>query len=152
MNNSIIKTFHVAGISVRTSNENGQAMQDIPALWDRFMAENIAATIPGKINNDLYCVYTDYEKDYTRPYTTLLGCRVSNLENIPAGMTGKTLTEGNYASFTASENLTQGGVYNEWLKIWNTPLERTFTADFEVYGEKAADPENGEVDIFVAVK
>lgn len=152
MNNSIIKTFHVAGISVRTSNENGQAMQDIPALWDRFMAENIAATIPGKINNDLYCVYTDYEKDHTQPYTTLLGCRVNNLENIPAGMTGKTLTEGNYASFTASGNLTQGGVYNEWLKIWNTPLERTFTADFEVYGEKAADPENGEVDIFVAVK
>lgn len=151
MNIQTIPTFHVIGISVRTTNENGQSMQDIPALWGRFMAEQITTQIPGKINNDLYCIYTDYEKDHTRPYTTLLGCRVYHLDSIPDGMTGKTFTEGNYTRFTAKGNLAQGIVYNEWINIWNTPLNRGFTADFEVYGEKATHPENAEVDIFVAL-
>ena len=43
-------------------------------------------------------------------------------------------------------------VFGEWTKIWNSDLVRTFTADFEVYGEKAQNPENAEVDIFVAIK
>lgn len=147
-----IPTFHVIGISVRTTNENGQAMQDIPALWARFVEEQVAAQIPGKINEDLYCIYTDYEKDHTRPYTTLLGCRVSSLEQIPKGMTGTTFNEGNYTRFTAKGNLAQGIVYNEWIKIWNTPLDRAFTSDFEVYGAKSVNPESAEVDIFIALK
>ena len=147
-----IPTFHVIGISVRTTNENGQATQDIPALWARFMEEQVAAQIPGKINGELYCIYTDYEKDHTRPYTTLLGCRVTSLKQIPKGMTGKTFTEGNYTRFTAKGNLAQGIVYNEWIKIWNTPLDRAFTSDFEIYGAKSVNPENAEVDIFIALK
>jgi predicted transcriptional regulator YdeE len=31
-------------------------------------------------------------------------------------------------------------------------LDRSYTADFEIYGEKAQNPENAEVDIFIAVK
>ncbi|MGN7785307.1 GyrI-like domain-containing protein [Niabella sp. 22666] len=151
MNIQTIPNFHVIGISVRTTNENGQAMRDIPALWARFMAEQIATQIPGKINSDLYCIYTDYEKDHTRPYTTLLGCRVHHLDQIPEGMTGKTFTEGRYALFTAKGNLAQGIVYNEWVRIWNTAFNRAFTADFEVYGEKATHPENAAIDIFVAL-
>lgn len=147
-----IPTFQIIGISVRTTNENGQATQDIPALWARFMEEQVAAQIPGKVNEDLYCIYTDYEKDHTRPYTTLLGCQVSSLEQIPKGMTGKTFNEGNYTRFTAKGNLAQGIVYNEWIKIWNTPLYRAFTSDFEVYGAKSVNPESAEVDIFIALK
>ncbi|WP_114789405.1 GyrI-like domain-containing protein [Niabella yanshanensis] len=147
-----IPTFHVIGISVRTTNESGQALQDIPALWARFIEEQIVAQIPGKINDDLYCIYTDYEKDHTRPYTTLLGCRVHNIDQIPEGMTGKTFSESHYTRFTAKGNLAQGIVYNEWVRIWNTSLDRAFTADFEVYGEKTTNPENAEVDIFVALQ
>ena len=33
-------------------------------------------------------------------------------------------------------NLAEGIVYNEWLKIWNMDLNRTYTADFEIYDEK----------------
>ena len=31
-------------------------------------------------------------------------------------------------------------------------LDRSYTADFEIYDEKAQNPENAEVDIFIAVK
>lgn len=147
-----IKSFSVIGISVRTTNENGQAGQDIPALWNKFMTEGIAEKIPNKIDNTVYCIYTDYEKDHTKPYTTILGCKVENLNNIPNEMVGKTFDEADYEKFVAKGNILQGMVFGEWTKIWNSDLDRTFTADFEVYGEKAQNPENAEVDIFVAVK
>jgi len=144
-------SFHVIGISIRTSNENEQASTDIPALWNRFFAEGILAKIPNKVNSNLHCIYTDYEKDHTAPYTTILGCQVENLNEIPEGLIGKTFPEANYEVFTAKGNLMQGAVYKEWTKIWNADIPRTFVADFEVYDEKSHNPDNAEVNIFIGI-
>ncbi|RPE08718.1 AraC family transcriptional regulator [Chitinophaga lutea] len=143
--------FNLIGIAVRTTNENGQAATDIPALWGRFMAEGILQQIPGRIDDTIYCLYTGYEKDHTRPYTTLLGCRVANLEHIPEGMTGKSIEGAAYEKFVAKGDPMKGSVYNEWLKIWSADIPRTFIADFEVYGPKSQQPD-AEVDIFLGVK
>lgn len=152
MSNKKVQKFSVIGISVRTTNENEQAGQDIPALWNKFMSEGIAEKIPNKIDNSIYCIYTEYEKDHTKPYTTILGCKVKNLDTIPNGMIGKVFEEATYTKHIAKGNILQGMVFGEWTKIWNSNLDRTFTSDFEVYGAKAQNPENAEVDIFVAVK
>ena len=90
MYNQKVKEFNVIGISVRTTNENGQAGQDIPALWNNFITNGLADKIPNKIDTSIYCIYTEYEKDHTKPYTTILGCKVSDLLTIPDGMVGKT--------------------------------------------------------------
>ncbi|OPB89382.1 GyrI-like domain-containing protein [Elizabethkingia occulta] len=147
-----LDTFYVIGIAVRTTNENQQAAQDIPVLWHKFMTEGIMDQIPNKIDHAIYCIYTDYEKDYTKPYTTILGCKVDNLDNIPEGMVGKIIKSSDYSKQTIKGNLAEGIVYNEWLKIWNMDLDRSYRADFEIYDEKAQNPENAEVDIFIAVK
>ncbi|SIS63016.1 Predicted transcriptional regulator YdeE, contains AraC-type DNA-binding domain [Chryseobacterium ureilyticum] len=152
MNNVKIEPFKVIGIAVRTTNENNQAAQDIPVLWEKLMKENIVENIPNKIDNAIYSIYTDYEKDHTKPYTTLLGCKVENLDIIPEGMIGKSFEGGNYVKFTPKGNLAEDLVINEWIKIWNMDLERIFTADFEIYGEKAQNPSDAEVDILIAVK
>lgn len=152
MNNVKIEPFKVIGIAVRTTNENNQAAQDIPVLWEKLMKENIVENIPNKIDITIYSIYTDYEKDHTKPYTTLLGCKVENLDIIPEGMIGKSFEGGNYVKFTPKGNLAEDLVINEWIKIWNMDLERIFTADFEVYGEKAQNPSDAEVDILIAVK
>jgi predicted transcriptional regulator YdeE len=152
MRHQQIQPFSIIGIAVRTTNENGQAGMDIPALWNKFIMEDIAAQIPGKTGTAAYCIYTDYEKDHTKPYTTILGCQVENLHHIPAGMVGRFFSDGNYTSFTAKGNLAEGIVFAAWEKIWSSDLDRAFTADFEVYGEKAQNPANAEVDIFVAIK
>ncbi len=152
MNTQEIKTFSIIGISVRTTNENEQAAKDIPALWNKFMTEGIAEKIPNKIDDTVYCMYTDYEKDYTKPYTTILGCKVLNTDMIPEGMIAKTIPNEEYTLFCAKGNLIQGAVINEWIKIWNSDVPRAYTTDFEVYGEKAQNYENAEVDIFIAVK
>jgi predicted transcriptional regulator YdeE len=152
MNITSVQPFNIIGIAVRTTNESNQAAQDIPALWQRFMEEHIIEQIPNKVDNTIYSVYTDYEKDHTRPYTTLLGCRVADLSNVPEGLTGKSFAGGQYTVFTAKGKITEGIVYNEWIKIWNADISRAYTADFEVYGANAQDPENAKIDIFIAMK
>lgn len=145
-----LSKFDIIGISMRTTNENGQSSKDIPELWKKFFAENVFAKIPNKLDFNVYSVYTDYESDFTKPYTVILACKVANLDTIPEGMVGKTIPGGKFTVFTAKGDLAKGAVVSEWLKIWNMKLERKYTADFEVYGAKAQNPENAEVDIFVA--
>lgn len=151
-NNLKIEAFNIIGISVRTSNQNGQGMKDIPALWNEFMSKQIASKIPNKINDAIYCIYTDYEKDHTKPYTTIIGCKVANLDSVPEGMVAKSIDAGNYTKFVAEGSLLQGSVISQWIKIWNTKLNRKYTADFEIYDEKAQNPEDAVVDIFVAIE
>ena len=151
MNNTNIPQFNVIGIAVRTTNENGQSVKDLGSLWGKFMTENIADKIPNKADPSLYCIYTDYEKDFTKPYTALIGCKVENLNEIPEGLTGKSIPSSEYAKFTAKGKDMQKMVGDAWYTIWNTDLARKYTADFEVYSEKSYQPEEAEVDIYVSV-
>ena len=152
MSTTKMESFHIIGLSVKTTNENGQSAKDIPVLWNQFMSKQIASKIPNKLEDSIYCLYTNYEEDHMAPYTTLLGCKVNSLADIPEGMKGMTFSSGNYQKFNTKGDLTQGLVYNEWLKIWNLELSRAYSVDFEVYDERAQNPTDAEVDIFVAVK
>jgi len=147
-----VKPFQVIGISARTTNENGQAASDIGSLWERFMTENILQNIPNRISDDILSIYTNYESDHTKPYDTILGCKVSSLDVVPDGMIGQSFQGGTFAKFLSKGDATKGAVYNSWVDIWNTDLDRLYTADFEIYGEKARNPSDAEVDIFVAIR
>ena len=147
-----IEPFKVIGISVRTTNENGQAANEITKLWQRFLSENTLAKIPNKVDSTVYSLYTDYEGDHTLPYTAILGCKVENLDTIPNGMVGKSFDGGQYVKTTAKGDLTKGLIVNHWSKIWELDLERRFTTDFEVFGEKAQNPSNAEIKFYVSVK
>jgi hypothetical protein len=69
----------VIGIPIRTSNENGRFQKEAPSLWDKFYSENLIEKIPNKVDQNLLAVYTNYEGDYTKPFTYLIGCEVSRL-------------------------------------------------------------------------
>lgn len=152
MNNVTIESWKVIGIAVRTTNENEQAGTDIPALWGRFINEAVLDRIPDKMDNAVLSVYTDYESDHTRPYTTILGCRVASLDDIPEGMVGKSFDGGNYVKLSAKGDLMKGLVINKWTEIWAMDLNRTFTADFEIYGSEASNPADAKVEFLIAVK
>ena len=152
MQKETIAPFQIIGISVRTSNQENQAATDIPALWNQFISENILEKIPNKIDAEIYSIYTNYEGDHTKPYDTILGCKVSSLDHIPKGMIGQAFEGGKVAKFTSKGNLEDNIIYKTWLDIWTVDLDRTYTADFEVYGAKSLDRANAEVDIFVAIE
>ncbi len=143
--------FYIIGISVRTTNENNQVAKDVPALWERFMVEGVIDKIPNKVDSTVYCMYTDYESDHTKPYTTILGCKVTTIENVPHGMVAKHVEAGHYGEINLQGNLLNGLVYNAWISIWNANLDRKFTTDYEVYAQNNNDMTNAAVDIFISL-
>lgn len=130
--------FQIVGISVRTSNANGQSKIDIPELYKKFLTIN---EIPNSIDTKMCIVYTDYESDYTGAYTTIIGHQVENLDNIPEGMIGKTFEICKFIPYLT----TVSKVYQTWENIWNSNLNRLYTHDIEIY-----DGEN--VCIYVSLK
>ncbi|MCW3079219.1 GyrI-like domain-containing protein [Segetibacter sp.] len=148
-----LESFKIVGISVGTTNENGKASTDLGNLWQKFYSENISSKILNKADNDLYSLYTDYELDYTAGYTAILGHKVSSLDNIPEGLTGHEITGGSYLVFEAKGEKPMA-VINTWKEIWDKDkeLNRLYSTDFEVYGDKSQDDLNSVVDIYIAMK
>ena len=145
-----IAPFYVVGIAVKTSNANYDKLHnDMQMLWNKFFTEKIIDKIPNKLSHDIYSVYTDYEGDYSKPYLALLGCKVANLDNLPDNLVAKLVNGSTYSRTTIKGNLHQGVMFEAWQKIWNMDIPRNYMADFEVYSEKAQNPEQAEVDIFL---
>ncbi len=143
--------FWVIGISVRTTGKNAQFMKDIPELWNTFMLKETIYKIPNKIENSIYVIYTDYESDHTEGYTTIIGCKVKNIDTVPERMIGIQIKKSMYSRYTAKGDITKGIVYNKWVNIWETNLKRSYITDFEFYGEEAQNPKDAEVEIYVGI-
>lgn len=63
-----------------------------------------------------------------------------------------TFTTQKLEKFIARGNLQQGAVWQKWMEIWESDIDRTYTFDFEIYGEKAQNPADAEVEIFISTK
>jgi predicted transcriptional regulator YdeE len=148
-----IEPFNIIGIAVRTTNQNGQALQDLGKLWGQFFSEQIMEKIPNKISAEIYSIYTDYESDYAGKYTTIIGMKVSTLDTIPAGLVGRAFTGGDFKEFVAKGEMPKA-VGDTWQEIWSKDkeLNRAYTYDFEVYGAKSQNGDQSEVEIYIAVK
>ena len=147
-----IEPFKVIGISVQTTNVNWKSAEDIGELWGKFLSEGTAEKIPNKIDDNLFSVYTNYQGDHTKPYDTILGCKVSTLDDIPKGMVGQSFDGGTYGKFISKGDLTKGVVFGTWMDINNQELNRVFRADFELYGAKAQNPTDAEVEVYVGIQ
>ena len=150
MKTTTLSAFHIIGISVRTTNVNNKALKDIGELFGNFVGQNMMGKIPEKMTEDIYCVYTDYESDFNGPYTAIVGCKVSSLDDIPTGFIGKTIPEAKYQVYKSTGKLSIS-LTKTWEEIWNTDLDRRYSADFDIYGERAKDYENAEVDTYVSI-
>jgi predicted transcriptional regulator YdeE len=143
--------FTIAGISVRTTNENGKAANDIGALWQRFFSENVIDKIDNKVSDDIYCIYTDYESDFTGAYTTIIGCKVIANAQFSGGLIVRKVPSSTYQLYKSTGRLPDT-VLATWQEIWQSSIERNYIADFDVYGEGCRDPDNAVVETYVSVK
>ncbi|NMM47713.1 GyrI-like domain-containing protein [Marinigracilibium pacificum] len=146
-----IEPFMMIGIETRTINKGNVAKEKIGGLWQRLLNEKLIDQIPNKEDNSIYSVYCEYEGDHTKPYTTILGCKVNSLSSIPEGMVGKSFDGGTYIKSTTKGDLMEEIVINHWVNIWQSDWDRAYSADFEVYGEKAQNPKDAEVEFYVAI-
>ncbi|MCB0723834.1 MAG: AraC family transcriptional regulator [Ignavibacteriae bacterium] len=150
-NTEQLDEIKIIGLKIRTTNENNQAGTDIFHVWDRIFKEDIPGKIPNKTGDEMYGIYFDYEGDYTKPYSFMVGCPVSSLDDIPEGMDSVVLNSGKYAHIVAKGKMPDC-IVETWQEIWNSDLDRAYGTDYEVYGAKSQDPGNAEVDVYLSVK
>lgn len=149
-------SLRLVGIAARTRNKDElDGLGKIPALWQRFFQENIAAQIPGqKRPGEILAGYAEFESDETGAYTIVIGADVDSSAAVPEGMTCLEIPASRYRVVSTERGkLSEVGI-DAWMKIWKDPAlkaSRTYRADLEIYGADAADPENARFDIWLGV-
>jgi predicted transcriptional regulator YdeE len=150
--------FSVVGIAVRTNNAaQSTPERPIGKQWERLFKEGVLAAIPNKADANIVALYTEYASDKDGEYTYVLGARVTKVEGVPAGMTVKNVSAGRYALFTSERGPVQKVVVEMWQRVWATPKstlggDRTYKSDYEVYDQRAQNPTDAVVDLYVAVR
>src|SRR5690554_1326012 len=149
----LIENFKIIGIETETTNENGKSAEDLGELWEQFYGENVPSKIPNKISDEIYSIYTDYESDYKGKYKTIIGQRVSSLDKVPNELIGREYNGGKDQKFVAKGQV-PNAVVESLQAIWakDKELNRKYTTDFEVDGEKSQNGEESEVEIFIATE
>lgn len=160
MNPKVVErdAFTVIGISVRTNNAKEMTADGvIGKQWGRLFQDGLLEKIPNKADQSIVAVYTDYASDHNGDYTFLLGARVQSDSDVPAGMVVKKIPAGKFAVFTSEKGPAQRVVPDTWRKINSLPKnavggDRVYQADYEIYDERAADPANMVVDVYVGIR
>jgi predicted transcriptional regulator YdeE len=147
------------GITERTnlSQEMNPSTAKIGPTVQKYFQQGLAAKIPHRKNPGItFSIYTEYESDFTGNYTYFLGEEVTSLEQVPEGFKTLVIPAQAYTKFTTLPGPMPGVVIDAWQKIWSmTDQElagkRAYCADFELYDERASDPHNVIVDLYIGI-
>lgn len=145
-----LKEKIVAGFSSVTSNDAPDMGEKIGGLWQKLYS-GPAQSMADKVNAKAIGLYCDYGIPTEKSYTVLAGCEVSSKDSAEKqGLDVKIIPAGKYAKFVVKGDV-RLAVAQAWGEIWNTPLDRTFTGDFEEYQEDS-DGQTATIFIYIAVK
>ncbi|MGW5160262.1 GyrI-like domain-containing protein [Nonomuraea wenchangensis] len=135
----------VVGWVVRTSNaeEMDPSRARLPALWQRAGAPGVFAHVPGRIDENLYAVLTDYESDHNGAYTQIVGVGVRTAPRLPEGMVAVRVPAGPALLVEARGQLPQA-LTEAWQRVWKQTESggvspRAFTTDVEVHHPDGVD-------------
>jgi predicted transcriptional regulator YdeE len=148
------------GLTARTNNKNEMNPQiaKIGTLAGRYWGQNIAQLIPDRKNPGVtLAVYHDYKSDEHGDYSYFIGEEVASFTEIPEGLESLTIPAATYQKFTTNAGTMPNVVINAWQKIWQmTAVDfggpRAYLADFEWYDQRAMDPANTSLDVYVGIK
>ena len=141
----------VTGIKIKTTNQDGKAIQDIGMTWQKLFANGIYEKISNKVNGKTIGLYTEYEGDYTKTYTFIAGAEVSQEVQIGEEIKSIIIPKGKYAKFVIKGDV-QNSVGQAWQEIWNMGLKRKYICDFEEYQNNSEDMQKQEIHIYIAIE
>lgn len=150
----------LVGLTARTNNKNEMNPQTskIGELAGRFWSQNIATQIPDRRNPGItLSVYTEYDSNEHGDYTYFIGEEVSSFENTPSELQRLTIPAAKYQKFTTPSGKMPEVVISAWQQIWKMASDdfggdRAYIADFEAYDQRAIDPANTSLDIYIGIK
>lgn len=151
------EAFQIIGISTKTSNANELTAQaKIPQLWQDFYEKNIVDQLSKLDNQNVYGLYSDYETDVNGNYAITIGVEASKMNDASPEWVIKTIPAAKYLVFTSHKGKIPEIVIQTWQEIWawfaNSKVERTYTGDFELYDERCANPQEAQVEVYIAIK
>lgn len=141
-----------------TKNEMDTKTAQIAPLIDRFVRDNVVNQIPNRKNpGTTFCVYTEYASDEQGDYLYFIGEEVSAFEDMPITLHKLTIPAAKYQKFTTSTGKMPEVVIHAWQAIWAMSAndfegQRAYIADFEIYDQRAIDPNNTSLDIYIGIK
>lgn len=148
----LVQDFSVTGLSAVIDNSGGAASEQINFLWESFFEKQIALKVPGRKNDVIYAVYSDYEGDHTKPYRLTIGYITNTNEAVEgSGLHAVKVRGGSYAALSARGAQPQS-LIETWIAVWESDLERNFCTDFEVYGARFFEEGVSEVLVYVGLK
>lgn len=151
MEHDVIEGPALTLVAVQARIEPDRAMEQIGALWGRFMAEGLLRRIPDRPDDHtIVAAYTDYESDHTGEYTLLLGAPTRDTAEPPDGMVRRTFAAQTYARIQATGPIPQV-VQQTWQSVYTSPLPRAFTADFERYDVRNMG-EHAQLELHLALR
>lgn len=133
----------IIGVSTTTSNQDAEMGKKIGDLWVKLYQGGINSKILNKVNEFAIGLYSDYKDGQ---FTVTAGNEVSIVEN--KDLTVKIIPKGKYAKFSVKGHM-EKAVASAWAEILQTPLDRSFTADFEEYLN--SDYDNCNIDIYIGL-
>jgi predicted transcriptional regulator YdeE len=151
----------LVGISMRTNNKAEMNLDTgkIGPTVGQYFGEQLADSIKHRSQPGVtYAVYTDFESDETGEYTYLIGEAVESLEGQDLNrFSAVAVPASEYQKLTTEKGAMPKIIIDAWQKIWSMSEQafegkRRYIADFEVYDERAADPQNAQVDIFIGIE
>lgn len=151
--------IRLIGITCRTSNMNemNPSTRKISSITQKYFYEHLSENIPNrKTPGTTYCIYTNYESDFTGDYTYFIGEEVNSFEEILDGFGRLTIPAQTYVKFTNGPGSMPDICIRSWQEIWAmTSIDlggkRRYVADFEIYDERANDPQNVTLDIYIGI-
>lgn len=157
---SQLSEIKLVGLHIRTNNkaEISPLTAKISPCVQQYFQQQWAEKIPHRTNpGKTFCAYTNYESDYTGDYTFYIGEEIRFLEDIPDGLGSHTIPPQTYIKITTQSGPMPTVLINAWQDIWKMSPEslggeRRYHTDFEVYDERASDPQNTILDIYIGIK
>lgn len=150
----------LVGLTTRTNNLNemNPEKSKIAELAGRFWSQNMASQISNRQNPGVtLSIYTEYDSNEHGDYTYFIGEEVSSFDDVSADLQKLTIPAAKYQKFTTLPGKMPEVVIHAWQKIWGMTEkdfggERAYVADFEIYDQRASDPANASLDIYIGIK
>lgn len=150
----------LVGLTCRISNklELDPSTAKIGQTLTDYFQNGLSKTISNRKNPGVtYCVYTNYESDWTGHYTYLIGEEVTSFSDVPQNLSQIIIPAQHYAKFTSVPGVMPKVCIEMWQKIWNMTVkdfgnERAYLVDFEIYDDRAVDPMNTILDIYIGLR
>ncbi|MBP2642571.1 MAG: putative AraC family transcriptional regulator [Firmicutes bacterium] len=144
-----VKEKIVAGLAIRTSNNDSNMAESIGYLWQKFFNDGVYQSISMKQNDNSIGLYTNYESDANGAYDMMVCCEIITPESLSMGVNTMSISAGKYAKFIVRGDV-QKAVAEFWTKLWAMDLDRKYSCDFEEY-QSGCEMSNAEIHIYISL-